>query len=208
MSKEIDPEGSELRGRYRLKTRGYVNQDPDYAWHLDRYDKLKPFGFAIHGAVDGYSRKVLWLKVLRSINLPNDIEALYLSCVEELQSAPFKIIIDLGTENALAAAIQSFFRQDANAHQYVPSPRNQSVGCWWSYFCKCCAGWWREFFKYMESTETVSSDIVFQLFYKRIYVRWKIIGIRIEFVNLDSKLYMVGQMFLLKFQVEAEVKKV
>ena len=52
------------------------------------------------------------------------------------------------------------------------------------------------------------SDIVFQLFYKRIYVRWKIIGIRIEFVNLDSKLYMVGQMFLLKFQVEAEVKKV
>ena len=156
MSKEIDPEGSELRGRYRLKRRGYVNQDPDYAWHLDRYDKLKPFGFAIHGAVDGYSRKVLWLKVLRSINLPNNIEALYLSCVEELQGAPFKIIIDLGTENALAAAIQRFFRQDANAHQYVPSPRNQSVGCWWSYFCKCCAGWWREFFKYMESTETVS----------------------------------------------------
>ncbi|EDO31486.1 predicted protein [Nematostella vectensis] len=26
------------------------------------YDKLKPFGFCIHGAIDGYSRRILWLK--------------------------------------------------------------------------------------------------------------------------------------------------
>ena len=31
MLKEIDPEGSELRRRHRLKTRVYVNQGPDYA---------------------------------------------------------------------------------------------------------------------------------------------------------------------------------
>ena len=156
MLKEIDPEASELRRRHRLKWRVYVNQGPDYAWHLDGYDKLKPFGFAINGAIDGYSRKVLWLKVLRSNNSPNNIAGLYLSCVEELQGAPVKIITDLGTENALAATIHSFFSQDVNAHQYVPSPRNQIIECWRSYFCKCCAGWWREFSKYMESTETVS----------------------------------------------------
>ena len=28
-------------------------------WHIDGYDKLKPFDFAIHGAIDGYSRKIL-----------------------------------------------------------------------------------------------------------------------------------------------------
>ena len=39
-----------------------------------------------------------------------------------------------------------------------------------------------------------------------ILIRRKIIGIRIEFVILDSKLYMVGQMLFMKFQVEAEVK--
>ena len=154
MLKEIDPEGSELRRRHRLKRRVYVNQGPDYTWHLDGYDKLKPFGFAIHGAIDGYNRKSLCLKVLRSNN--SNIAALYLSCVGELQGTPVKIITDLGTENALAAAIHSFFRQDADAHQYVPSARNQRIECWWSYFCKCCAGWWREFFKYMESTETVN----------------------------------------------------
>ena len=55
MLKEIDSEGSELR-RHRLKRRVYVNQGFDYAWNLAGYDKLKPFGFAIHGAIDGYSR--------------------------------------------------------------------------------------------------------------------------------------------------------
>ena len=52
------------------------------------------------------------------------------------------------------------------------------------------------------------SGIVFQLFYKMIEIWRKIIGIRIEFVNLDSKQYMVGQMFFMKFQVEAELKNV
>ena len=72
--------------------------------------------------------------MLRSHNSPNNIVVLYLSCVEELQDTPIKIIVGLGTENSLVAAIHSFFRQDASAHQYVPSPRNQRIECWWSYF--------------------------------------------------------------------------
>ena len=59
MLKETDPEGSELRRIHRLKRRVYVKEGPDYAWHLDGYDKLKAFGFAIHIAIDGCSRKVL-----------------------------------------------------------------------------------------------------------------------------------------------------
>ena len=110
MLKETDPEGSELRRRHRLKRRVYVNQGPDYAWYLDGYDHPKPFGFAIHGAIDGHSRNLLWFKVLRSNNLPNNIAALCLSCVEELQDVPLQTIIDLSMEYALAAAIHSFFR--------------------------------------------------------------------------------------------------
>ena len=26
---------------------------PNYVWHCDGYDKLKPYGFAIHGCMDG-----------------------------------------------------------------------------------------------------------------------------------------------------------
>ena len=28
-------------------------QGPDFVWHLNGYDKLKPYGFAIHGCIDG-----------------------------------------------------------------------------------------------------------------------------------------------------------
>ena len=61
--RDTDPEGTESRRRHRLRRRVYSNPGPNYAWHIDGHDKLKPFGFAIHGAIDGYSRKVLWLKV-------------------------------------------------------------------------------------------------------------------------------------------------
>ena len=29
-------------------------QGPNHVWHLDGYDKLKPFGFPIHACIDGY----------------------------------------------------------------------------------------------------------------------------------------------------------
>jgi hypothetical protein len=34
------------------------------------YDKLKPYGICIHGAVDGFSRKVLWLEAGTTNNNP------------------------------------------------------------------------------------------------------------------------------------------
>ena len=70
----------------------------------------------MHITIHGYNRKMLWLKVLRSNNSPNNIAGLYLSCVEELQDAPVKTITGLFTENALAAAINSFFCQNTDAH--------------------------------------------------------------------------------------------
>ena len=31
----------------------YLTQGPRYLWHIDGYDKLKPYGFSIHGCIDG-----------------------------------------------------------------------------------------------------------------------------------------------------------
>ena len=50
--RDIDPEGTESRRRHRLRRRVYSNHGPNYAWDIDGHDKLKPFGFAIHGAID------------------------------------------------------------------------------------------------------------------------------------------------------------
>ena len=60
---EIDPAGCERRRQHSIRGRQYINPGPDFTRHIDGYDKLKSWGFPIHGAIDGYSRKILWLKV-------------------------------------------------------------------------------------------------------------------------------------------------
>ena len=144
--RDINPEGTESRRRHRLRRRVYSNPAPNYAWHIDGHDKLKLLDLSVHGAIDGYGRKVLWLKVLRSNNLPSVIGGIYLDCVKEMEGCPINLVTDLGTENVLAAAIQTFFRQDVDGHQYVPSLRNQRIESWWSFFTKSRGNWWKHFF--------------------------------------------------------------
>ena len=51
--------------------------------------------------------------------------------MKEFQGCPIKLIADLGTENVLAVALQTYFTKDVNTHHYVPSTRN---GRWWKHF--------------------------------------------------------------------------
>ena len=44
--KVLNPDGVETRSRRRLQRRKYRSKGPDFIWHIDGYDKLKPFGFA------------------------------------------------------------------------------------------------------------------------------------------------------------------
>ena len=149
--KDTGPEGTESRRRNRLRRRIYRNPGPNYAWHIDRHDKLQPFGFAIHGAIDGYSRKILWLRDLRSNNSSSIIGNIYLDCVKEFQGCPTKLITDSRTGNVLTAALQTYFRQDVNAHHYVPSTRNRRIESSWSFFTKSKGRWWKHFFLDLES---------------------------------------------------------
>ena len=60
---EFYPLRVEQRAQHSFTRCIYVSTGPNQAWHIDGYDKLKPFGFAIHGPIDGYSRKIVWLFV-------------------------------------------------------------------------------------------------------------------------------------------------
>ena len=46
--KTLDPSGVERRSQHKLKRRSYSAKGPNFIWHLDGYDKLKPFGLCIH----------------------------------------------------------------------------------------------------------------------------------------------------------------
>lgn len=81
----IDPQGVQLRKLHRLKRRKYFAKGPNYLWHLDGYDKLKRFGFCIHGCIDGFSRKILWLHVSSSNNCPKIIASYFIDAVMTFQ---------------------------------------------------------------------------------------------------------------------------
>lgn len=109
----FDPEGVQARSRHRLRRRVYRCKGPNYLWHIDGYDKLKPFGFCIHGAIDGFSRRILGLEVASSNNDPRIVAQYYLDCVRQLGGTARIVRGDRGTENGSLAAIQRFFRRSA-----------------------------------------------------------------------------------------------
>ena len=53
--RELDPNGALSHRRNRLRQRNYRSLGPNHIWHVDGYEKLKPFGFPIHVCIDGYS---------------------------------------------------------------------------------------------------------------------------------------------------------
>ena len=69
----LDPEGVDSRLRHKLRRRQYRGNGRNFLWHIDGYDKLKPYGFCVHGIIDGYSRQILWLEVAMSNNNPGII---------------------------------------------------------------------------------------------------------------------------------------
>ena len=118
------------------------------------YDKLKPYGFPIHGCICGYSRRIIWLEVVKSNNDPRITANLYLDAVVTSNGCPMLVRTDCGTENGLIAAMQSSFRANGadifsgeKSHIYGSSHSNQRIEAWWSFLRRNRSGYWIDFFK-------------------------------------------------------------
>lgn len=161
----LDPEGVSARKAHRLERRLYRSLGPNYCWHLDGYDKLKPYGFPIHGCIDGYSRKILWLKFLPSNNNPLIIAYCFVSCINKLGLVPRQLRSDCGSENVDVCAMQCFLRRNhndshsgLNAHLYGSSHANQRQEAWWSFYRRVNSSWIINFFKDMVANNEYSSE--------------------------------------------------
>ena len=114
--KELDPEGVALRSRHKLRRRKYYAKGPNDIWILDGNDKLKPYRFSIHGRIDGFSRKILWLKLSPSNKNPSEMVHYYLNTVLKVGGVPRRMRADRGVENATVAGLQRFLRRN-KSHQ-------------------------------------------------------------------------------------------
>ena len=147
-----------------------MSPEPNFCWHMDGYDKLKPFGFSIHGCVDGFSCRILWLEVQQSNKNPRVVASYFLKHVKAARGCPVRVYTDPGTENGLVAGIQCYLRAEGldeyagpKSHKYVTSTRNQQNECQWSHFRKQRSSRWIDFFRIHDLRESDILDLTSDL---------------------------------------------
>ena len=147
--KEINPEQSKNRKARKLKRRIYSSSGHNFVWHADGYDKLKPFGFPVHGCIDGFYSKVIWLQRCRSNNGHIVPAHYYLNALTTHKLCPNALRTDCGTENGIMASIQSLIHNDVNANRYGTSQSNVRIENLWSHYKRTYTMWIIEYLKNM-----------------------------------------------------------
>ena len=113
--KSLDPAGVERRSGRKLQRRIYRCPGPNFTWHIDGYDKLKPFGFCIDGCVDGFSRKIIWLFVGSTNNDPLIIASYYLKLVKENRVVP-RLVREVEVRIAYLEGFKNSFEETMAIH--------------------------------------------------------------------------------------------
>ena len=161
--KQLNPDSVKLRKRRRLQRRRYVADGPNFVWHLDGHDKLKPFGFSIHGCIDGFSRYLIWLEVASSNKKPELIAKFYLDAAKSLESIPLQIKADNGTEHSLIEPMHLQISAlngnlEINHFSIITSSQNQRrIQSYWSVLQWDRLGWWRRFFQDLVGLELLNT---------------------------------------------------
>ena len=116
-----DPDEVSRRKRRKQRQRKYFSAGPNYSWHIDGHDKLKPFGSSLHGCIDGFLRRLIWLEVSSSNKKQEIIGKFYLDAVRQLQNIPKKLKVDDGTEHAIIQAVHILLRDSVGDNNSVKS---------------------------------------------------------------------------------------
>ena len=152
----LDADGVAHRTHGRLNRRVYRCSGPNHVWHIDGMDKLKQFGLAIHGPIDGFSRNVLWMEVGHSNNDPALIAGFYMKLVKRLHGVPSILRSDRGTENSVVRILQIALRMEhedglsgQQSFQYGRSTANQRIESFWSQLRRMVVQFWITFFRDM-----------------------------------------------------------
>ncbi|XP_065831019.1 uncharacterized protein [Oscarella lobularis] len=146
-----NPDDVAMRKRHRFIRQQYSSPGPNFTWHVDGYDNLKRFGFLIHGGIDGFSRRLMWLRLVGSNNNPLHIADLFLDCVFLNRCCPAVVRSDYGTENTLLSKMQMMLRDEGNdglaggrSHQFGKSAFNQRIESFWLQLSRTFTLYWSD----------------------------------------------------------------
>ena len=161
--REEDPAGTLLRKSRYIKQRVYTCHGSNHTWHADSNNKLKPYGFPLHGCIDGFLRKGLWLKLTRSNNTPAVPASYFLKIVSKLNLVPDILRIDYENENCFLAGIQCKLANNTDAHRYGSTIHNQRIENCWSHFKWISLSWAIDFFKDLVATGSLILGNIVQM---------------------------------------------
>ena len=123
---------------------------------LDGYNKLKPYAFAVHGCIDGFSRYLVWLEVASTNNDPKVTAHYFLKTVKSLKCVPTVIRSDKGSEKTIIESLQIGLRTYHEDHfsgkkSFIKgkSVHNQRIEYYWGQLRKHSANFFINFFKSM-----------------------------------------------------------
>lgn len=163
----LDPQGVATRKAQRLRRRRYNNKGPNALWHMDSYDKLKPYGIAINGCIDGFSRFVLWMEAYTTNSDPRVIADYFIQCITSMGGCPERIRGDNGTENGHVANMQMFLRRHHTdvfagdkSFLHGRSTGNQRIESWWGILRKQCVQFWMNLFKDLQEYGHFSGEFL------------------------------------------------
>ena len=96
----VDPSGTEERARSTVRRRAYHVDAPNEVWHMDGNHKLIRWKFVIHGAVDGYSGLIVFLRCSTNNRAETVLQGFLPAILT--YGLPQKLRTDMGGENTAA----------------------------------------------------------------------------------------------------------
>ena len=162
----LDPDGVSIRRHGRLRRRMYFNPGPNFMWHVDSYDKLKPYGICINGAIDGFSRYIIWMHAYHTNSDPKVVAGYFIEEVQNRMGCPTRIRFDLGTENKYIEHMQKFLRYEhadnlaRRCFIYGSSIHNQRIESWWAFLRMQHAQFWMNQFQSLKESDDFCGDFL------------------------------------------------
>jgi hypothetical protein len=121
---------------------------------------------AIHGCIDGFSRKIIWLNVYHTNNDPKVVAGYFLDAVSDHGGCPRIVRGDAGTENVNVKRIQEELmgssRPGRATASYITgkSTSNQRIEAFWGQLRKQCTDHWIDLLSTLEEAGYFVGDFV------------------------------------------------
>ncbi len=167
LMKIVDADGVELRRARRLRRRQYACRGPNALWHMDSYDKLKPYGIAINGCIDGFSRHIMWMEAYTTNSNPKVIADYFINTVMRIGGCPQRLRADPGTENGHVKDMQMFLRRNHTDHHAGDgsficgcSTANQRIESWWGILHRQSVQFWMDILQTLKDDGLFSGDFL------------------------------------------------